>query len=147
LTPELPDVVGRKFPGGSYTIDPEQNATVCRLLGTTPAPDGTAHPMYAYVATRVGCGFGVDEICAAADFKTEDGPMVGSLDLAYHEPLRVGETYAVGGEFTSIERKQGRRAGVFDLLEFELRLTAPDGTVTVTATQSWVLPRREADHA
>jgi hypothetical protein len=103
--------------------------------------------MYAYVATRVGCGLGVDEICAAADATTDDGPMVGSLALEYHEPLRVGETYAVDGEFVSIERKQGRRAGVFDLLLFELRLTAPDGAVAVTATQSWVLPRRNVAHA
>jgi hypothetical protein len=139
---ELPDVAGKPFPGGAYTIDPEENETVCRLLGTAPAPDGTAHPIYAYVATRVGCGFGVDEICAVAEATTEDGPMVGSLELEYHAPLRVGETYSVGGEFTSIDRKQGRRAGVFDLLLFELRLLAEDGTVAVTATQSWVLPRR-----
>jgi hypothetical protein len=142
-----PEVAGTSFPGGSYAIDPEQNATVCRLLGTTPATDGSAHPMFAYVATRVGCGFGVDEICAVADAKTEDGPMVGSLDLELHEPLRVAETYAVDGEFTSIERKEGRRAGIFDLLQFELRLTAPDGTRAVTATQSWVLPRRDVERA
>jgi hypothetical protein len=139
----LPKVARKPFPGGSYTIDPEQNAAVCRLLGATPAADGTAHPVYAYVATRVGCGLGVEEILAAADARAEDGPMVGSLELDFHVPLRVGTTYAVDGEFTSIERKHGRRAGVFDLLRFELRLTAPDGTPAVTATQSWVLPRRD----
>src|SRR5262245_36992145 len=141
----LPEVAGKPFPGGAYRIDPAENETVCRLLGTAPAADGTAHAVYAYIATRVGCGYGVDEICAAAGATMEGGPMVGSLELEYRTPLRVGETYRVDGEFRSIERKQGRRAGVFDLLLFELRLTAPDGDVAVTATQSWVLPRRDAD--
>ncbi len=147
MTSALPDVAGKPFPGGEYTIDREQNATVCRLLGTTPAADGSAHPMYAYVATRVGCGYGVEDICRVADASADDGPMVGSVALEYHAPLRIGETYGVEGNFLSIERKRGRRAGVFDLLWFELRLIAPDGTLTVTATQSWVLRRKDAADA
>jgi hypothetical protein len=142
----MPDVEGKRFPGGTYTIDPEQNETVCRLLGTTPAADGTAHPMYAYVATRVGCGLGVEEICAIAGAAAEDGPMIGSVEIDFREPLRVGQTYAVSGEFVSLTRKHGRRAGVFDLLSFELRLAAANGRVAVTASQSWVLPRRDMSH-
>jgi hypothetical protein len=142
-----PEVAGKPFPGGNYRIDPDENVRVCQMLGVEPAADGTAHPMYGYVATRVGCGFGVEEICAAAEAKVEDGPMLATLDVDYRAPLRVGETYDVSGEFTSIERKQGRRAGVFDLLQFDLRLTGTDGEVAVVATQSWVLPRRDIEHA
>jgi hypothetical protein len=144
---QLPEVVDKPFPGGVYTINSEQNANVCRLLGTTAAPDGTAHPIFAYIATRVGCGLGVDEICAVADARTQDGPMVGSLELEFHRPLRVGETYTVTGEFKSIMRKHGRRAGVFDLLVFELRLSTTEGRVAVTATQSWVLPKADVADA
>ena len=143
----ISSVVGTRFPGGTYRIDPVQNETVCRLLGARPAADGTAHAIYGYIATRCGCGFGVDEILAVADAKVEEGPMLASLDLDYRSALRVGETYRVSGEFTSLERKQGRRAGAFDLLQFELRLTAPGDDVVVACTQSWVLPRGNDEHA
>ena len=137
-----PAVAGVPFPGGTYTIEPDENATVCRLLGADPAADGSAHPIYGYIATRVGCGYGVEEILAVAEATTADGPMVGSLELDYRTPLRVGVSYEVAGEFTGAERKEGRRIGVFDLLEFELRLNAPDGTLALVCSQSWVLPRR-----
>jgi len=144
---ELASVVGTPFPGGLYTIDPEQNATVVRLLGGPGPADDEAHPAYGYIATRVGCGFGVDDILALVEATTADGPMVGSLDLDYRRPLRVGETYAVSGEVTSVVRKQGRKIGVFDLLAFELRLVDGNGDLALVCTQSWVLPRRDVDAA
>ena len=51
----------------------------------------------------------------------------------------------MSGEFTSLERKQGRRIGVFDLLQFELRLTAPGEGVAVACTQWSVLPRADVE--
>ena len=73
--------------------------------------------------------------------------MLASLQLAYSAPLRVEEMYAVSGAFTGLERKTGRRAGVFDLLSFELRLQAADGALAVVCTQAWVLPRRDVEPA
>lgn len=139
---ELSGLPGREFPGGTYTITAKQDRMVRRLLGAEPSADGTAHPIYGYIATRVGCGLSVEDILAVAGAKPEDGPMVGTLELEFHSPLPVNTTYEVSGRFASIERKEGRRAGVFDLLRFELRLTAPRGEPAVTCTQSWILPRR-----
>jgi hypothetical protein len=135
-------VVGTAFPGGTYRIDPDQNRAVCRLLGAGEPDGDAAHPAYAYIATRVGCGLGVEEILALVGATKEDGPMVGSLELDFEQPLLVGGTYTVSGEVTSVERKSGRRIGTFDLLGFELRLVDSAGDVAVVCTQSWVLPRR-----
>jgi hypothetical protein len=144
MSSPLPDVAGVSFPGGEYTISAEEHARVCRLLGVSPTSDGAAHPVYGYIATRVGCGYGVEDILAVAGATADDGPMLASLRLDVRQPLLVDTTYAVSGEFTSIERKHGRRAGTFDLLAFDLRLTDPSGDVVLVATQSWVLPRRDA---
>lgn len=141
------DIAGAPFPGGMYRVDPEQNRSVCRILGTEPSADGTAHPIYAFIATLVGCGLGVDDIVAVANAGIDEGPMLAALDIDYRIPLRVGESYAVSGVFIGIERKQGRRAGVFDLLQYELRLTAADGSVAVVCAQSQVLPRSDAERA
>ena len=48
----------------------------------------------------------------------------------------------VGGEFTGVERKSGRRGGVFDKVSFVLELTDEEsGTLTARVTNSWLFLR------
>jgi hypothetical protein len=135
------EIAGTPFPGGLYTLDPDENRTVCEILGADPAGDGSAHPIFGFIASLVGCGAGVEDIAAAGGATVEEGPMLATFDLDFCTPLRAGETYDVAGEFTGIERKHGRRAGTFDLLTFELRVTDANGSRAVTCVQSWILPR------
>lgn len=133
---------GTRFPGGSYTVDSGDHQRVLGVVGAGARPDGSAHPVYAFIAALRAMGWTVDQFLAACDARADEGPLLAGCRLVFEQPLRVGETYHVTGEITAADRKAGRRAGTFDLVSFELRL-AVDGEVAARAVQTWVLPRRE----
>lgn len=143
--PDLPDVVGHSLDGATYVITPEENGVLCHSLGSEPAADGRAHPIYFYIATQVGMGPSVRELCAVCAFNVDDGPMMGGCDVTYFQPLMTDQPYQVRGQIVELTRKQSRKLGIMDLLKYRLHLDLPDGTRVLSATNSWVLPRGQAD--
>jgi hypothetical protein len=133
---------GTELQAGSFTISDEENSELVRVLGGPGLEDGAAHPTWAYIATQRGIGVSVAGLCELAGFDVNDGPMLGSTELEYLAPLRTGVEYRVTGEIVGIERKQGRKAGVFDILTFRERLLEPDGGQAAVATNTFILPRR-----
>jgi hypothetical protein len=136
------DLAGAALESGEITVSAEENDRMCALLGTAPAADGSAHPIYAYIASQRGIGTGVAELCALADFDVADGPMLGSVDLEYHRPVRVDTPYRVTGEVVGVVHKEGRKAGRFDVLTYVERLVTADGEPVATATNTFILPRK-----
>ena len=132
-------VVGWQFPGGEFTIDAAENESICRVLGVAPATDGTAHPMYAYVAAQRAQGIGVGPLIEMFGGSVDGGAMLGTLRLEWLGPLQVGHTYRVSGEVLSVTRKQSKTLGAFDLAEFELRLHDGDRRLTGSRT-TFVIP-------
>lgn len=144
MTVAFEDLPGTALAGGSFTISAEENRRLEANLGAEPAADGTAHPLYAYLATQRGIGTSVSELLELAGFRLEDGPMLGSCELELRGPLRTGVRYAVSGTIVDIERKSGRRAGTFDLLTYREDLVDPEGQRAASATNTFVLRRTAA---
>jgi len=141
--PAPPQVAGFSLAGSQpYTISAEENATLCASIGVRPASDGTAHPIYFYIATQVGMGQTVAGLCQVCEFNVEDGPMMAGSKVTLQRPLRTGQPYRVTGEIVSLIRKPSRKLGVMDMLEYVLRLSLPDGTPVLSTTNVWVLPRK-----
>ena len=46
------------------------------------------------------------------------------------------------GRYTSAVRKSGKRAGVFDIVEFRLEVADEGSELAVVSTNSFVYPRR-----
>lgn len=143
--PPAPDVSGTSLDGTtSFTINADENAALCRSTGVEPASDGSAHPIYYYIATQVAMGKTVAGLCASCDFDVDEGPMMGSSEVRFAEPLTVGTSYRVTGEILSLVRKQSRKLGVMDVLTYRLRLhREPDGAALLETDNVWVLPRQE----
>lgn len=143
--PPPPDVRGVSLSGdGTITISAEDDAALCRSTNVEPASDGTAHPVWFFVASQVGMGRSVAGICEACQFDVNDGPMMTGSRVAFSRPIRTGVSYRVEGEIKGLTRKRSRTLGVMDLMEYELRLVgADDGTTVLVTTNSWALPRRE----
>jgi hypothetical protein len=136
-----PNVVGHSLNGTVYRITKEENASLCASIGIEPSFDGSAHPIFSYIATQVGMGETVEGLCAICDFDVADGPMLGGCDVIFHEPLKTESTYTVTGEIISLNRKHSRKLGAMDLLEYRLTLVNAGGHEVVTATINWILPR------
>jgi hypothetical protein len=140
---EMQKLIGTEFPGGSYTIEPWEHMLICDVLLTPEPNDGIAHPIYAYQATRAGMGLSLDEFFALVHADPDDGGMFGEHETEIRQPLRVGGRYVVAGRITGTKRKEGRKAGVFDMVDFSLELRDDDGTVVAKSSNSWVFPRRD----
>ena len=142
--PPAADVAGTRLDGTRpYAISVEENAALCRSVGIEPAPDGTAHPIYYYVATQVAMGETVAGLCAICDFDVEDGPMMGSSEVRFSAPLRTGSSYAVTGEIVDLVRKRSRKLGVMDVLTYRLRLHDEESACVLETENVWILPRKE----
>src|ERR1700742_1737186 len=111
------DLPGTPLTDGMFEITLADEERVLQVVGGESAGDGTAHPLWAYIAPQVGIGTSVAEICALADFDVNDGPMLGASHLDEQEPIRIGVPYRVTGEVLDISRKQGS-IGTFDVMAF-----------------------------
>jgi len=141
--PPPPSVAGLSLAGTStYVITVEENRVLCATLETDPAADGSAHPAYFFIATQVGMGLSVADLCQACDFDVEEGPMIASSTVTFRRPLMTGQSYRIGGEILSLTRKPSRTFGVMDSLTYVLRLELPDGALVLETRNVWMLPRR-----
>lgn len=148
-TPSLPpDVAGLRLDGPTpFRITPEENAAICGTCGIPPTPDGTAHPVFYFIASQVGMGLSVKALCDACDFDVDDGPMMVGSDVDFEGVLRVGQDYRVTGEIVSLKRRESRKLGVVDTLTYRLALHEGDAREPVVSlTNSWVLPRGKKNH-
>jgi hypothetical protein len=138
--------VGYRFPGGRYRIEAHVDWLLRDVLGAPQdAGSGLAHPTAAFLAAQGGIGMSIDDVFAVFGASAADGPMLGGWSAEVVEPLRVGADYRVRGSVTGAERKQGRRAGVFDLVTVAIDLLGDDGRVHATVCPTYVFPRRERD--
>ena len=140
--PPAPNVAGVSLSGTEpIVISAEENAALCRSTGVEPAADGSAHEIYFFIATQVGMGKTVAGLCEACDFDVNDGPMMGSSKVTFQSSIKVDTPYLVAGEIKSLTRKPSRKLGLMDILEYELRLTTPEGATVLSTTNTWALPR------
>ncbi len=136
---------GRAFPGGTYRITREENATLCAAVGTQPDPDGRAHPIFYYIATQVGMGMTVSGLLELCEFDVNDGPMMTGSSASFTGDLLIETDYRIDGEILSLIRKPSRTFGFADTLRFRLRMTPEESIPTLECINEWILPRRQAE--
>lgn len=140
---EVCGLVGTRFPGGTVTIEPYQHWLTCDVVESPQPPDDVAHPLYVYLTAMDGMGLSIEEFFGLCFSKSADGPMFGECGTRVNRPLRVGATYEVRGGIVDVQRKEGKRAGVFDIVEFELELVDSADSVAAVCRNSFVFPRRQ----
>lgn len=140
-------VVGHRFPGGTVTT--ETHRTWLWADAVLAHQDHQhVHPSYLFLMALHGTGADVNEILALVDFRPEEGALAGAYGFEFKAPLRHDVEYRVEGEITAIERKRGKRMGLFDRLTFEISVIDPESdAVAVTHSTVWMLPRKEDANA
>jgi hypothetical protein len=142
--PPPPDVAGICLNGReTYIITAAENAALCASTGVTPAGDGTAHPIYYYIATQMAMGKTVSGICDVCEFNVEDGPMMGSSGAEFFCQLRLETPYRVRGTILGLVRKRSRKLGMMDVLTYRLSLHDETDSAVLQTENVWVLPRAE----
>lgn len=133
---------GHRFPGGTYTLP----GYICWLWADAAklTPDHlVAHPGLIYLVAIRGAGVSIQDIFDLMDATTDSGVVFGEYKADVHGTLRPDATYECEGEVISVERKSGRRAGMFDKLSFQvtIREQGTSEPVAVT-TNDWIFPRK-----
>jgi hypothetical protein len=138
------DLVGHRFPGGRARVDDWLDALWCDATLSERHPPH-AHPGLAYVACLEGSGVSIQDLFDLMEADAGSGAVFGEQRLEFRAPLVIGRDYEVDGEVTSVVRKRGRRAGVFDMLTFVLRLREPGAAEPAVVTENtFIFPRGEA---
>lgn len=133
-------LVGRRFPGGTYTVEPWRAWLAADAVLAEPGGP-YAHPLLAWMASIGGWGMTWDDLFTWCHTSAEAGPLFGEHETVVHRPLRVGDRYRVSGGITSVDRKRGR-SGVFDVVGYELTLHHADtGELVATCWNSLIVPR------
>ena len=140
---ELDSLPGRTFPGGSFLISGPEDDRMRDVVGAPPRQADVAHPIWLFAAPQRALGITIDEFFAWCGSSSAEGPMLGETRLTMPRPLRVGRNYAVSGRIVAVQRKEGRRAGTFDIVTFELQLAERgSGDGGWQARTGFVFPRR-----
>jgi hypothetical protein len=135
-------LAGHKFPGGTYTLPGYVNWLWTDAAQLTPDPK-VAHPGLIYLVAIQGSGLSIQDVFDLMDATADSGVMFGEYKVEAHGTLKPDTTYDCEAEVVSVERKSGRRAGVFDKLSFEVRIReqGSDELIAVT-TNDWIFPRK-----
>jgi hypothetical protein len=104
------------------------------------------HPVWAMLGALRGMGTDLAEVFALVD-ATEEGTLFGEAALEQLRPLSADVEYEVRGEVADVVRRQGRRAGPFDVLTLRLEIVEPGGEPAAVVTQAFVIPRTEVTDA
>lgn len=139
---QMRELVGQPFPGGTFTIEPWESALFTEVMESEPLPADLAHPAYLFHAPLAGLGLSYGDIFAMCYAESDEAIRAGEYQWHVHQPLRVGRTYAMSGAITGVERKQGRRAGLMDVVTFRIDvLDVAEERPAATVVNSWIFLR------
>jgi hypothetical protein len=133
-------LVGRELPEGSYLVPAYAAWLTEDVLRSPPLAAGTLHPMFVFYASVGGGGYTIADLFDLAECATEDGPMIGEMDLRQRRALRVGESLTVTSRITDVARKHGR-SGTFDTMTVATTLAGADGEAA-SVRNTFIFPRR-----
>lgn len=139
----LQHLVGRRVPGGTYTIAGYENW----LLRDAVYADQneTVHPIAAFIGAQRGMGHTVAELFTLLDSDVADGPMLAECTIELAGDLVADRRYRVDGEVTGIVRKHGTALGAFDLATCRFTLSEQDNVEPVAVvTNVYAIGRTES---
>jgi len=145
LIPSVADLeqrlVGHTFPGGTFVVEDYERWLSHDALQSVPLPDGVLHPVWIVLGALRGMGITIDDLIELAAASPDDGVVFGETDYEQHALLRSATEYTVRGGITSVTRRKGKSAGVFDVVVIELTIVGADGAIAAISRQSFIFFR------
>lgn len=139
---ELHALVGRRFPGGTRTIEHWESWLLTDCTGFDQLPDGIVHPIALFHVPIQGAGTSIAELFEMGGVQGPGSVGLDGYDWEYFAPVREGVAYRVDGSIVEVERTSsddGER--IADRFVFSIDLTDPDGVLTARVTNHWRIRR------
>ncbi len=137
-------LVGHRFPGGTYTIEHWENFLVHDASGSDLDVSELAHPAMLFHVPIAGVGVSIADVFALCEAESDEAVRAGGYVWEIERPLREDVPYRMDGGIIAVERKEGRRGGLMDLVTFRIDITDPArGDVDASVTNTWIFLRRD----
>lgn len=139
-------LIGHAFSSGRYRLAPYE-AWLWDDAVMSSHDEPMAHPGIAYMIGLRGGGGSIQEVLRLLEASHDSGVLMGSLGFDIQGPIEPGRTFLVDGRITSVERKESRRIGAFDLVGFEHRIILESDQRTsrselvAVVRHAWLIPR------
>jgi hypothetical protein len=135
-------LIGRQLPAGVFCLPRYQNWLAHDALYSTPTDE--PHPLVAFLAVRRGLGLSPAQFFALLGIDMSAGPMLLECTLEFPGTMQTDVEYEVTGQIVDVQRKHGRKLGVFDLVvsRFWIR-PAGGGDAIAIVTNRNAIPRKE----
>lgn len=134
---EIRALVGHEFPGGSYTIEHWENFLLTECTGAELLPNGMVHPVALFHVPILGSNTSIAEMFALGQAESDFSIGIESYDWEMFAPLREDAAYQIGGRVTEADRREHDNGRVFDRIQFQFTVTAPDGELAARVTITW----------
>jgi acyl dehydratase len=146
--PEIGHLVGRRFPGGTRTVEHWENWLLTDCTRREPMRDGLLHPIVLFHVPIQAVGTSIGELLELAGGDGSPGSVtLLGYDWEYLAPLYEGVEYRAEGGITEVVRRYGDDdAPLFDDLTFSIVLTDPDERPVGRVTNRWRFARATAPH-
>jgi hypothetical protein len=119
---EMLDLVGHRFPGGTYRIEHWENFLLTDCTGSEQLPDGLVHPIALFHVPILGARTSITELFALGGAEGAGSVGLEGYDWEYHEPLREDVEYRVEGGIVSAERRVTDDGKSYDAVAFQIDL-------------------------
>ena len=140
---QIQELVGYRFPSGTYKIEHWENYLLTEATAGEHVSSAYAHPSFLFHAPLAAVGLSYQEIFDLCDAESADAVRAGEYDWEIFRTLEEGIQYQAQGQILSVERKTGKRAGVFDAVAFAIELSDTKG-VAARVTNTWLFLRTES---
>ena len=145
MIPSIADLeqrlVGHAFPGGTFVVEDYERWLSHDAMQAPALPDGVLHPAWIVLGALRGMGITLDDFIELAGATPDDGVVFGETDYEQHALLRSDTEYTVRGGIASVTRREGKRAGAFDVIVIELTVEDPAGAAVAVSRQSFIFFR------
>ncbi|MFT5212144.1 MAG: hypothetical protein ACI9CE_003886 [Flavobacterium sp.] len=102
--PEVANVIGHQFPGGTYLVEHWENFLLTECTGATLLPDGIVHPLVLFHLPIVGAGTSIKEMFSLGQAASDYSINIESYDWEMFDNLLEEVSYQVSGAITSVNR-------------------------------------------
>ncbi len=135
------DIIGHKFPGGSFLINEDLNKLVNKSTGKIDSLDKSndSHQMFSMIALS-NIGYTLDDFFNYLKYDVNKGPMLGECNIRFFNPLELNKNYEVKGEIESLEFKRSKKIGDIDIMKFSIEILHNNKIIT-KILYTWILPR------
>jgi len=133
---EIRALVGRPFPGGTYTIAHWENFLLTECTGSAPLPGDMAHPVAMFHVPILGAGTSIGEMFALGQADSNASIGIESYVWDFFETLREEHLYRIDGAITEADRIETSER-VYDRIAFRFELRNADNTIAATSTITW----------